>query len=80
MLSQFGRPHMEAIAGHRRIKLGMTFKNIPVPDLIRAADNLHQAPLTPLTLPLGGPKVAESLMLLWAEVKFLPSPKASIAL
>ncbi|GAA0226913.1 TAXI family TRAP transporter solute-binding subunit [Marinomonas primoryensis] len=65
-----GRPHMEAMLATG----GLTWddvKNIPVPDLIRAADNLSSGRLDATYFAVGGPKVAEVDASV-GGVKFLP--------
>ncbi|WP_191600421.1 TAXI family TRAP transporter solute-binding subunit [Marinomonas algicola] len=65
-----GRPHMEAMLATG----GLTWddvRKVPVPDLIRAADNLSSGRLDATYFAVGGPKVAEVDASV-GGVKFLP--------
>lgn len=65
-----GRPHMEAMLATGGL-VWNDVKKVPVPDLIRAADNLSSGRLDATYFAIGGPKVAEVDASV-GGVKFLP--------
>ena len=72
-----GRPHMSAMLG----TAGLTWadvREVPVPDLIRAADALSSGRIDATYFAAGGPKVAEVDAAV-GGVKFLPVPTGDAA-